>query len=63
MSDLLNIPNLAKKLGYSRSTMWRMYQDGHITAEIEVEGHPKLSRFDEAKVREELKPKAKRRDP
>ena len=63
MSKLLSIPELAEKLSYSRTTVWRMYQAGQITAEIEVVGHPRLCRFDEAKVREELRPKAKRRDP
>lgn len=58
----VNLPELAKRLGYSRATAWRMYRDGHITAASEVDGHPKLARFDVDKVREELRPKAKRRD-
>lgn len=60
-AELINLSELGRRLGYVRSTIWAMYQRGEITAETEVEGRPKLTRFDEAKVRAELRPKLQKK--
>jgi predicted DNA-binding transcriptional regulator AlpA len=60
MSDeLITLQELGRRLGYPPSTIRDMYARGNFPAEIEVEGRPKLTRFNESAVREHLRPKKK----
>jgi len=54
---LVTLTELGRRLGYAPSTIREMYSTGKIRAEIEVTGHPKLSRFDVESVMQQLKPK------